>query len=450
MHYQNHEDNEKLSLEKQLQWENKMINLLLTNRDCISEAHSSITPDDFHSDHQRIVRAIYEEWEESQGKRLLTRDNFRSKLLAQGIKGDTIPFLAVWDKSFLQYVKADDFGRILKKVKHYSLRHHIKKALDAFVKDNDQRLYSQELETIAKLREDLDNTLAHSQQVNFSPVSLEEEATMAIDDFFFVQSDPGFRLFDFLPPIRRGEMGVVGARSGVGKTVMGLQWADSAALQTPVLILSCEMSKKDIRVRAVKRNTCGDRETRLAQFNAYTAARKPIFVEDGHYSIEAVISCMDWYCKQKQVGFVVVDYIQLLGSDTKRNSRHEELADISRMLNNAAKRNNCGLLVISQANREGSKAIAKGEEAPDLTNIAGSDQIARDCDVYIHLARGLAQATDAEVKVYTVKTRNCANTCPVVTLGFSGDTMRFFSQGEMLGAVADTDHKPEIEFNSLD
>lgn len=215
----------------------------------------------------------------------------------------------------------------------------------------------------------------------------------------------GFKDLDGLMwGFQRQEMIILAARPSMGKTSLALNFAESVALPkkagtpgVPVLVFSLEMSASQLALRMLcsrarvnmkllrdgllSKN--GDEQNRLLQA-ADEFAKAPIFIDDS-----SAISIMQLRAKARRVhsrtplGFIVVDYLQLLSPTDPRVPREQQVAEASRGLKALAKELDVPVLVLSQLNR----SSEKDNRTPKLSDLRESGSIEQDADVVLMLAR---------------------------------------------------------------
>jgi replicative DNA helicase len=214
----------------------------------------------------------------------------------------------------------------------------------------------------------------------------------------------GFKDLDALMwGFQRTEMIVLAARPSMGKTSLALNFAEAAALPkkghapSAVLIFSLEMGASQLALRMLcsrarvnmkllrdgllSRN--GDEQNRLVEV-ADEFTKAPIFIDDS-----SAISIMQLRAKARRIharhplGFIVVDYLQLLSPTDPRVPREQQVAEASRGLKALAKELNVPVLVLSQLNR----SSEKDNRTPRLSDLRESGSIEQDADVVLMLAR---------------------------------------------------------------
>lgn len=199
----------------------------------------------------------------------------------------------------------------------------------------------------------------------------------------------------------KGNLIIVGARPGMGKTSFCLNLATSIAKRTKkaVCIFSLEMSDEELVSRMLSSEAMIDSHDlrtgmikpedweKLAQA-ASQLSETDIYIDDttgiGLTAMKAKLR------RVKNLGLVVVDYLQLMESENKRKdgSRVNEIGDISRGLKILAKELGVPVIACSQLSR-GAEKEGKKESGrkPMLSDLRDSGSIEQDADMVIFLSR---------------------------------------------------------------
>ena len=213
----------------------------------------------------------------------------------------------------------------------------------------------------------------------------------------------GFKDLDALTwGFQRAEMIVLAARPSMGKTSFALNIAEAAAMPkkgegVATLIFSLEMSAAQLALRMLcsraRINMKLLREGLLSKNGNEQAelikaadefSKSPLFIDDSSH-----LSIMELRAKARRVharhklGFIIIDYLQLLSPTDPRVPREQQVAEASRGLKALAKELNLPVLVLSQLNR----ASEKENRAPRLADLRESGSIEQDADVVLMLAR---------------------------------------------------------------
>lgn len=208
----------------------------------------------------------------------------------------------------------------------------------------------------------------------------------------------GFHDFDRLTTgLYPGQMPVIAARPGVGKSVLALNVAENVADRgTPAAIFSYEMSRREIAFRSVVRKTKLDfnklrtgrlSREELAQFQGalIDLKNRPLFIEDDPTVGVAEIRSRARRLKAKHdLGLIVVDYLQLMVSGASADSRQNEVAQISRSLKLLAMELQIPVIAVSQLSR---KTEGREDRRPQLADLRDSGAIEQDADIVAFLYR---------------------------------------------------------------
>ena len=199
-----------------------------------------------------------------------------------------------------------------------------------------------------------------------------------------------------------GDLIIIGARTGVGKTVLALQAAVYTAMnkridrQPVAAFFSLEMSREKLFRRALQM-ACGfpvsNRDLKAMDTGALrqvmTATKElgtlQIFTDETRRLTAQTIAAQCHKLKRERgaLDLVVIDYFGLLESATKRNNDAMELGEISRGLKLAAMELDCPFVVPCQLNREADGA----NEKPRLKHLRGTGSLEQDADLVIFLHR---------------------------------------------------------------
>ena len=209
-----------------------------------------------------------------------------------------------------------------------------------------------------------------------------------------------YDLDDKTAGLHGSELILVAARPAMGKTAFALNIATNAALRAnvPVAIFSLEMSKEQL----VNRILCSE-----AKVDSNKVRTGKLDEEDWGKLAEAIgplseagiyiddtpgISIMEIRTKcrklklEKNIGLVVIDYLQLIVGSNRRSggSREQEISEISRSLKILAKELNVPVIALSQLSR----AVEQREDhRPMLSDLRESGAIEQDADIVMFLYR---------------------------------------------------------------
>jgi replicative DNA helicase len=201
-----------------------------------------------------------------------------------------------------------------------------------------------------------------------------------------------------LAGLQPGQLIVIAGRPGMGKSTCGLDMVRNAAIHCHLAsaVFSLEMSKVEIVMRLLSAEArvplatlrsgqlSDDDWTKLAR-RIGEISEAPIFVDDTPSMTLMEIRSKARRLKQRHnLKLIVVDYLQLMSSLKRVESRQVEVAELSRGLKLLAKEVECPVIAVSQLNRgpEG-----RTDKRPGLADLRESGSIENDADVVILLHR---------------------------------------------------------------
>ncbi len=226
----------------------------------------------------------------------------------------------------------------------------------------------------------------------------------------------GFKDLDALTNgFHPGNMIVLAARPAVGKSTLGLDIARYASIHEgdAVVIFSLEMSRSEITMRMlsaearvalnnIRSGTLNDEEwARLAK-RMGEISNAPLFIDDSPNMSLMEIRAKARRLKQKHnLKLIVIDYLQLMTSGKKVESRQQEVSEFSRNLKLLAKELEVPVIAISQLNRGPEQ---RADKKPMISDLRESGSIEQDADVVILLHRddmydGSARSGEADLNV---------------------------------------------------
>ena len=199
--------------------------------------------------------------------------------------------------------------------------------------------------------------------------------------------------------LRGSELILVAARPAMGKTAFALNIATNAALRgnAPVAIFSLEMSKDQLVNRILCSEAMVDsnkvRTGKLEEDDwvKLAGAIGPLSESEIYIDDTPGISVMEIRTKcrklkmEKNIGLVVIDYLQLVqGSNKRQASREQEISEISRSLKILAKEINVPVIALSQLSRA---VEQRPDHRPMLSDLRESGAIEQDADIVMFLYR---------------------------------------------------------------
>jgi replicative DNA helicase len=209
----------------------------------------------------------------------------------------------------------------------------------------------------------------------------------------------GFRDLDHLTNgLHPGQMITVAGRPGSGKSTLALDIARSASVKhrKPAVIFSLEMSRIEIMMRLLsaesrvllkhmRDGTLSDEDWARMARRVGELADAPLFIDDSPNLTMMEIRAKARRLKQRHgLELVVIDYMQLMTSGKRVESRQQEVSEFSRSMKLLAKELDVPVLALSQLNRGPEQ---RTDKKPMLADLRESGSIEQDSDVVILVHR---------------------------------------------------------------
>jgi len=203
---------------------------------------------------------------------------------------------------------------------------------------------------------------------------------------------------------RPGAMYVIGARPGVGKTVVGLQAAYHLSKEGPVSFHSLEMSKTELLTRMysmtssvylgnLEKGTLSDYDWKaLNKAKDELSESNLAIVDKGTQTINDIRSHARTLQQNGGLRAIVIDYLGLIHDTIPGRKRYESISDFSMSLKALARDFEVPVIALAQLNRQSESRLDK---APALSDLRDSGAIEQDADVVILLRRERSER-DAE------------------------------------------------------
>lgn len=209
----------------------------------------------------------------------------------------------------------------------------------------------------------------------------------------------GFQNSDFI---------IIGARPAMGKTALALSMASKITKKNiPVAVFSLEMSKAQLGKRLISGTSCvnsqkistgrlEDSEWQRIIKASDILSKRPLYIEDSaEINILQLRSKARQLKRQKGIKLIIIDYLQLLASERKRDNKVQEVSDISRQLKILAKELNIPVIALAQLSRS---VEARQDKRPMLSDLRESGSIEQDADIVMFLYRDEYYKTDTNNK----------------------------------------------------
>lgn len=186
---------------------------------------------------------------------------------------------------------------------------------------------------------------------------------------------------------------IIAGRPGMGKTafVVSSTIYPTISKNIPVAIFSLEMSKEQltsriesylsgVNVSTIVKGMCSEEELLMIQNKGKALTNAPLYIDDTPgISLLELKGKARKLKKENGIQLLIIDYLQLMTSGVRTNSREQEIAEISRGLKNLAKELQIPVIALSQLSR--SVEQRGGDKKPMLSDLRESGQIEQDADL---------------------------------------------------------------------
>ena len=206
--------------------------------------------------------------------------------------------------------------------------------------------------------------------------------------------------------LKGGQMVIVAARPGLGKSTLAVDFMRHASIKNsiPTLIFSLEMGKDELVERIIsaessvytqnlKRGSMSQDDWAAAGEAAQRLDKAPLYIADSpELTMVDIAARARLMQAQHGIKMIVVDYLQLLTSGKRSESRQQEVSDFSRQLKLLAKSLDIPIIAIAQLNRG---VEMRGEDAlPKASDLRESGSLEQDADIILLIHRPDAQNRD--------------------------------------------------------
>ncbi|WP_017588038.1 replicative DNA helicase [Nocardiopsis ganjiahuensis] len=271
------------------------------------------------------------------------------------------------------------------------------------------------------------------------PGALDEIEAIGANDGSMTGVPTGFADFDALTNgLHPGQMVIIAARPAVGKSTLALDFARAASIKNEMasVFFSLEMGRNEIVMRLLSAEARVPLHTmrsglmtdedwaRLARRMGEVASA-PLFIDDSpNMSMMEIRAKCRRLKQQHDLKLVIVDYLQLMSSPGRVESRQQEVSEMSRSLKLLAKELEVPVVALSQLNRGPEQ---RTDKRPQVSDLRESGSIEQDADMVILLYREDVHDKESpragEADIIVAKHRN--GPTADVTVAFQGHYSRF-------------------------
>ncbi|HBB19015.1 MAG TPA: replicative DNA helicase [Ruminococcus sp.] len=212
----------------------------------------------------------------------------------------------------------------------------------------------------------------------------------------YIGARTGFTFLDTITSgLNKSDLIIIAARPGMGKTSFAMNIATNVARRNDkdVVTFNLEMSKEQLATRILSTEALVDssslRNGRIQQedwsrlaTSAGFLSTLPLYIDD---TASMTVSQMKAKLRRvKNLGLVIIDYLQLMDSNSKSDNRVTVISEITRQLKVMAKELNVPVILLSQLSRA---VEGRTDKRPMLSDLRESGSIEQDADIVLFLYR---------------------------------------------------------------
>ncbi len=382
--------------------EQAILGSMLTDRDAVISAIEVLKEEDFYrEDNKAIYSAILNLYNRAEPVDIITvKAELASLQKLESVGG--LEYLAELPEKVPTTANVENYIRIVEEKS--VLRNLIKTSNDLIKLGYDE---SQEVDSIIDIAEKkIFNLMQNRNQKGYTPIKDVLVDTFAELEKLYNQKQPitgvptGFADLDYKTAgLHKSDLILIAARPAMGKSAFAINIATNAAVRAkvPVAIFSLEMSKEQIVSRILCSEAMVDsnkvRTGKLDEDDWVKLAgtlgplsESEIYIDDTPgISISEIRAKCRKLKLEKNIGLVVIDYLQLVQASNKRfGSREQEISEISRSLKILAKEIDVPVIALSQLSRA---AEQRPDHRPMLSDLRESGAIEQDSDIVMFLYR---------------------------------------------------------------
>lgn len=382
--------------------EQATIGSMLTDKDAVISAVEVLKDEDFYrEDNKAIYTAMINLYNRAEPVDIIT---VRAELESMGMveKVGGLEYLTQLPEKVPTTANAERYINIVKEKS--ALRRLIKTANEIIDAGYDPT------EDVDEIMEDAEkkifNVIQNKSQKGYTPIK-----DALVDSFTKLEElynrkqhitgvPTGFTKLDYKTAgFHSSELILIAARPAMGKTAFALNIATNAAVRSnvPVVVFSLEMSKEQLVNRIlcsesmVDSNKVSTGKLEEEDWTKLAGSVGPLSESEIYIDDTPGISVMEIRAKcrklkiEKNIGMVVIDYLQLIQGSGKRNgSREQEISEISRSLKILAKEIGVPVVALSQLSRA---VEQRPDHRPMLSDLRESGAIEQDADIVMFLYR---------------------------------------------------------------
>lgn len=373
--------------------EESIIGMLVADSDTHKYIKDIEVEDFYYKQNQKIFEIIKELYEKEQNIDLLT---VKEAGVTKKYDGQALFEILVNATDNISF--ATNIEKTINILKNLSIKRRIQQMAKEIYKEVAEfDIYAEESEIKNEIIQKFKN-LKTMQKIKVKEMSeVMFETTEDINDKYNKRNDLSYRtgyleLDSIIEGLHEEEFTIIAARPAVGKTAFAWQMAEHIASKGKyVCFVSLEMSSKQLGYRTIARKADMDShklrmgwleekdfEKIIDAANRSTKIKMCVDIEST--TIQDIEETANILKTEKDLGLLIIDYLQLLKSKGKFTNREQEVADISRKLKLLSKKLNIPIVALCQLNRETEK-----RKEPILADLRESGSLEQDADNVIFL-----------------------------------------------------------------
>ncbi|MBQ6992663.1 MAG: replicative DNA helicase [Clostridia bacterium] len=422
--------------------EQAVIGSMLTDKDAVIDAVEKLKSDDFYrQDNKLIYEAAMNLYNRAEPIDIIT---VKAELISMGkfeVVGG-LEYLAMLPDKVPTTANVDQYITI---VEEKSILRNLIKTANELID-----LGYAETEEVESIVDQAEKKIFDIMQ-NRNPKGFSALKDILVESFaeiekLYNQKEPitgvptGFSDLDYKTAgLHNSDLVLVAARPAMGKSAFALNIATNAAVKSkvPVAIFNLEMSKSQLVSRILCSEAMVDsnkvRTGKIEEDDWVKLAtalgplsEAPIYIDDTPGITVAEIRAKCRKLKiEKGIGLIVIDYLQLIQGNSKRNSsREQEISEISRSLKILAKELDVPVIALSQLSRA---AEQRADHRPMLSDLRESGAIEQDADIVMFLYRDDYYNPESEKKniAEVIMAKHRAGSTGTVELLWMGSYTKF-------------------------
>jgi replicative DNA helicase len=381
--------------------ERSVIGAILLENEALNNVLEIIGENDFYSEsHRKIFSAILELYEKNEPSDLITLSNtLKNNNQLDSVGG--VSYLASLVDNIPSAANVTYYSKIVKE--KAILRGLIGAATEIITKSYDAG------KDVENILDEAEHTIFEISENKIKPAfypikEIVKDSFRTIEKLYekkeLVTGVPtGFeKLDDLTSGFQKSDLIIIAGRPSMGKTAFALNITQHVAIEKgiPVALFSLEMAKEQLSLRMLaseakvnsqrlRKGFLGETDWPKLTTAAGRLSEAPIFIDD-----TPAITVLEMKAKARRLksetdlGLIVLDYLQLMRGIRFKDSREQEISEISRSLKALAKELNIPVVALSQLNR---KVEDRTNKRPQLADLRESGAIEQDADVITFIYR---------------------------------------------------------------